>query len=363
MLDPWMSVVGLRVPLRTTTFRERLPGEIGFQTTHLRLRERAGTRQAEAAMSSNFLDTALANVSRIDLPTMQAAAELQTRVDRKYVVPPSVVGRVIESLETELCVLEIGGLRRSRYESVYFDTPALDCYRAAAHGRRNRVKVRTRSYLDSGTCMLELKSVSARGSTIKERLNYPLAARRRIDVHGRDFLLEHGVGHELLEKLDVTLTTDYLRTTLLAADGSRATIDAGLRCATPDGNSRGVGDLIVLETKSVGHPTLVDRALWRLGYRPEPISKYGTGLAAVTPGLTANKWNRTLRRHFEARQVVRSAGPVGAGPTAERADEPRHAGSDVHSDVRRVLGGTAQGAGSGGIDSVNGCRRSVTTAG
>jgi hypothetical protein len=195
-------------------------------------------------------------------------------------------------------VLEIEAARQSRYESVYFDTPALDSYRAAAHGRRHRVKVRTRSYLDSGLCMLEVKRVSARGSTIKDRLDYPLLSRQRIEPSGRAFLLDHGMGPAVVDALGVTLVTDYLRTTMLAADGSRVTIDRGLRCVSPEGNTCGIGDLAVVETKSAGLPSVVDRALWRLGHRPEPLSKYGTGLAALTPSLPANKWNRTLQRHF-----------------------------------------------------------------
>lgn len=249
-------------------------------------------------MSSESFDTALASMSSIDLLTIQSAADLQTRVDRKYVIPPAAVGRVISGLESNLCVLEVGNSRQSRYESVYFDTPGFDSYRAAAHGRRRRVKVRTRSYLDSGLCMLEVKRVSARGSTIKERLDYPIRNRDRIEPGGRDFLLAHGVEPGMVDTLVVTLVTDYLRTTMLASDGSRVTIDRGLRCGSPTGSTCGIGDLIVLETKSAGLPTVVDRALWRLGYRPVPISKYGTGLAALTPSLPANKWNRALRRHF-----------------------------------------------------------------
>src|SRR5438034_451600 len=88
--------------------------------------------------AGTLLGGALSTLSRIDLLTVQTAADLQTRVDRKYVVPPGAVHRVISELEAELCVLEIDGARQSRYESVYFDTPALDCYRAAAHGRRHR---------------------------------------------------------------------------------------------------------------------------------------------------------------------------------------------------------------------------------
>ena len=249
-------------------------------------------------MSIDELDGVVASMSSIDLLTIQAAADLQTRFDRKYLVSPATAAHLIRALESQLCVLEIDGARQSRYESVYFDTPELHSYRAAAHGRRLRFKIRTRSYVDSGLCMLEVKRVSARGGTIKDRLDYPLHSRHRIEESGRDFLLHHGVGPAVVDALGVTLVTDYLRTTLLAEDGSRVTIDRGLRCVSPEGNSCGIGDLAVVETKSTRLPTAVDRALWRLGHRPEPISKYGTGLAALTPSLPANKWNRTLQRHF-----------------------------------------------------------------
>ena len=43
----------------------------------------------------------------------------------------------------------------------------------------------------------------------------------------------------------------------------------------------------------------LDRLLWANGHRPASISKFGTGLAALRPGLPRNKWSRVLRRHFD----------------------------------------------------------------
>ena len=61
------------------------------------------------------------------------------------------------------------------YESTYFDDASLSSYLAAAHGRPSRYKVRTRTYVDSGECMLEVKRRSGRGETVKERVPYPTA--------------------------------------------------------------------------------------------------------------------------------------------------------------------------------------------
>ena len=55
-------------------------------------------------------------------------------------------------------------------------------------------------------------------------------------------------------------------------------------------------DLLVVETKSAGPTTALDRALWAQGARPVSISKYAVGMALLDPTLPAHKWTRVLRR-------------------------------------------------------------------
>ncbi len=57
-------------------------------------------------------------------------------------------------------------------------------------------------------------------------------------------------------------------------------------------------DLVAIETKSAGGAGELDRILWRRGHRPDRISKFATGLAALRRELPANRWARVLRRHF-----------------------------------------------------------------
>jgi hypothetical protein len=54
----------------------------------------------------------------------------------------------------------------------------------------------------------------------------------------------------------------------------------------------------VVETKSANLPSQSDRWLWAHGIRPSRISKFCTGLAALHPELPANKWHRTLQKHW-----------------------------------------------------------------
>ena len=234
----------------------------------------------------------------ISLTELEGVAPLLTRKDRKYLVPMSVARLLVS--QTGLRVLEIDGRRTFRYESVYFDTPDRISYLAAAHKRRRRFKVRTRSYLDSGLCSLEVKTRERRGLTEKHRLPYTVAQRGELDsaalqfIDGFDAIAPHS------GRLEPALTTRYERTTLLEISSmSRITIDTSLQCETPAGSSVSQSKMAVIETKTAGPPSATDHFLWSLHERPVQISKYCTGLAALTPGLPANKWNRVLRQHFD----------------------------------------------------------------
>ncbi len=234
----------------------------------------------------------------VSLAAVMDLAELQTRTDRKYVVGPEVLGALAEDAGSRLAVLEIDGLRAFRYESVYFDTPALDAYHAAAQGRRRRFKVRTRTYLDAGVTVLEVKVQGGRGETVKHRMPYEGADRRRLTADGAAFVFEH-VGAAGVSLLAPGLVTSYRRTTLVdPAAGMRLTCDADLVCTSAHGPSVALSGRVLLETKSLGLSTAADRFLWSTGHRPETLSKYCLGMAALDPRLPANKWNRTLRRDF-----------------------------------------------------------------
>jgi len=245
----------------------------------------------------------LRRLAPVGLEELIATAELQTRVDRKYLLPVRHVESLVARLADESQVLEIGSTRLFDYESVYFDTPDLLAYRLAATQRRRRFKVRTRSYLDSAQCWLEVKTCGSRGSTVKDRLPYELRDRLTVapgrwyvsSVLDRTGVLPRGTTPDTLQ-LRPVLVNRYLRTTLLLpGTASRVTIDTALRW--DDGSrSRVLDGLAVVETKTGSNASSADRALWSLGFRPARISKYATGLAALRPELPSHRWQRTLHR-------------------------------------------------------------------
>lgn len=241
-----------------------------------------------------------------DLPTigldeLTATAALQTRVDRKYALDRADARTVLAGIPDGTRVLELGGRRALAYESTYFDTPDLASFRMAAHARRRRFKLRTRAYVESDVAFLELKTRGARSTTVKDRVPHDIRHLDELTDDGRSYA--EPVLDDLRIDPDVlapTLRTRYRRTTLLLPGGSRATVDTDLAWEDACGGELTRPGLVIVETKSLGAASELDRLLWAHGHRPATLSKYGTGLAALRPALPATKWRRVLRRHFDA---------------------------------------------------------------
>ncbi|MEO6472374.1 MAG: polyphosphate polymerase domain-containing protein [Aeromicrobium sp.] len=235
----------------------------------------------------------------IGLESLMEQAALQTRVDRKYLVPAEVIAKVIGELDGSLNALEINGKRLFGYQSVYFDTEDYQCFNNHLQGRRRRFKVRTRSYVDSGDCMLEVKLKGGRSETMKSRLPYDSEDAFRLTAEGREFITDLIGDEETGNRLRPVLLSAYSRATLIDLnDLSRVTCDVELEWLSANHHSgEPVGDVLI-ETKTAGPLSGTDRLLRTYGHRPISISKYCLGVALLNPEMNANPWHRTMRRHF-----------------------------------------------------------------
>lgn len=271
----------------------------------------------------------------VTLDELNDAAALQTRRDRKYVLTRDELDDLLAALPPAR-VLEIDGARSFAYDSTYFDTPDLDAFRLAATRRRRRFKVRTRTYVDSGSCFVEVKTRAGRGTTVKERQPHDDAGHLGV---ARAFVSARlaDAGAPSAPVLTPVLRSRYHRTTLLL-DDARVTLDTGLvwellapaavvghadRHADPAvRHSAAIGDRVVVETKTAAGsgPSSVDRLLWRAGHRPDRISKYATGLAVLVPDLPDAPWRRLVRRRLAlpAPTTTRPATPMAPNLTSER---------------------------------------------
>lgn len=248
----------------------------------------------------------VAGLPPVGLSQVLERTELLTRLDRKYLVPNGTLPRIFADLAGRYAALEIHGRRHFRYSSTYFDTPDLLTYRQHRQGRRRRFKFRTRSYLDSGECVFEVKMAGVRGQTDKRRIRHDLAQPAELTPDSRQFLT-----HALLtayrmnppEDLRSNVTTSYTRVTLVQRAGlGRVTFDTGLiftdriRTVSPEEGH------VLVETKSPGTATPMDRILLRHGVRPIRLSKYCLAVAVLDPCVRANPWHPVLRRWFGHRR-------------------------------------------------------------
>lgn len=77
------------------------------------------------------------------------------RFDIKYIIHQNELNNYLKELISDYTILEVNNKRIRKYETLYFDTPALNFYYAHHRGKLNRIKVRYRKYLDSNDLFLK----------------------------------------------------------------------------------------------------------------------------------------------------------------------------------------------------------------
>ncbi|TDD80105.1 polyphosphate polymerase domain-containing protein [Actinomadura darangshiensis] len=251
-----------------------------------------------------MLGAAATGPSPVGLAEVLARSALQLRLDRKYLLPARLVPELVGGLAGSYAALEIDGRRLFRYASTYFDTPGLLTYRQHLQDRRRRFKIRTRTYLDSGSCMVEVKMNGTRDATDKRRMPYDAGRRMELTGAAEDFLAATLLSAYRMNPpapLLASATTAYRRVTLVQRSGAgRVTLDAGLVCTRPGRRIEARDGWVLVESKSAAWDTPADRLLRRLRVRPLKISKYCLAVAVLYPGTAANPWHRALRRCFDA---------------------------------------------------------------
>ncbi|GGU75315.1 VTC domain-containing protein [Streptomyces filipinensis] len=252
--------------------------------------------------SSLTAELGLENLRGATLAEVDAAAALQHRVDRKYLVPLDRARRLIARLSDSHHVLDLGGRRTTSYLSTYFDTEQLGSWRAHVQGRRRRWKVRTRLYAEDGLCRAEVKTKDGRGATVKHALKVPAAEYGELTAQVTEFVdrvLDRAGVPVTAKELSAAAEVRYVRATLADLDhGSRVTLDGTLSCHRDDRTAALDPGHVLIETKGGAQPASADRLLLGMGVRPVSLSKYIVGQSLLTPGLPDNDVRRLARAHF-----------------------------------------------------------------
>lgn len=244
------------------------------------------------AVSSNSLDDidrAVSALAPIDLSEMDSVS-LMNRVDTKYTIPERLLPGLLRSVSDTYRVLEVAGGRRSPYSSLYFDTPALDCYLEHHNGKACRRKFRMRCYTATGVSFFEIKLRTNKGRTVKRRIAIPTIV-PSLDG-GPAKLVEEATGRSL--DLTPQIATEFSRITLVANDyAERVTIDTNLEFRR-DANRAALQGTAVIEVKQErdSRDSPIRQQLRKLQMRPMRMSKYCIGSALLDPGLKRNRFKR-----------------------------------------------------------------------
>ncbi len=248
-------------------------------------------------MRNAEMEEVLSQFDLIDLTEMDGV-QLMNRVDTKFVFDSDVLTEILPVLQGHFKVLNVGESMISGYESLYYDDPELRFYNDHHRKRLNRVKVRYRTYLESGISFLEVKH-KHKGRTNKMRI--PSNENHMELPTDHQAFLDSVMPFDT-DPLNPSLMNQYQRITLVGKDqDERLTIDLALRFEWKD-RKEDMGKLVIAELKQgrINRESPFFRIMKQRGIRPLRLSKYCIGMLKIH-GAGALKHNRFKKKllHIE----------------------------------------------------------------
>lgn len=236
------------------------------------------------------IDT-LNSVNLIDLDSVS----LLNRVDSKYVVTLSQLEFVFKCLQTNYSILEIDGTRVFSYENNYFDTPNLLFYRDHHNGYVNRLKVRSRKYVEANLSFFEIKKKENIDRTNKYREKIPEILTSLNDVRKQkiqDFTRKE------IDDVNLILQNNFKRITLVNKGFTeRVTIDCNLTFID-NKQELNFGDIAIIEVKQSKstQKSELTSFLKENTIREQSISKYIYGVMLLMPTIKKNKFLPIIKK-------------------------------------------------------------------
>ncbi len=244
--------------------------------------------------------SALADFEVATEDLLQARA-LQKRVDTKFLLPRGDLPALFERLKPKFAVVLSSGSTVAHYETLYYDIDEKGFYRDHLRGRRPRVKVRVRRYVERGVCFLELKKKDKYGviSKFRRPRGYESLA---LDDADRAWLVEQ-LGADV--QPTPSLRIDFPRATLVGRDShERLTVDLGVHFSMYGaGVSLDVIGFVELKQARFSGRAPGMQALRATRARRRRMSKYCVGTAAVVDDKVPPKLRpivRDLMRYHDA---------------------------------------------------------------
>ncbi len=225
--------------------------------------------------------------------------KLLDRIDMKYVISIQRLPEIIQLLKDQAyVVLEIDGRRTFNYKTTYFDTPKHRLFKDHHNKLLRRLKVRTRSYIESNNHFFEIKLKSkSRTKKFREKLRKP-----NDDLTEKQIKRVNEISPRALDApLKPTLTNSYTRITFTnKARTERCTIDINLsyREAKASTEEIFVDDIAIVEVKQSKTSLLggIVASLRSMKVYPTSFSKYVYGTIQLYPDIKHNLFKPLLHK-------------------------------------------------------------------
>lgn len=252
-------------------------------------------------MLTELLHTSLMEISRRMQPITLAEMKgirLMNRVDTKYLAPSDLLPGLLCRCRDDFRIQHVAGSTISRYSTQYYDTKDMEMYLLHHNGKRPRLKVRLRTYVDSDLHFFEIKQKNNKGRTVKVRIQRfgEQAPCQPLSCELNEFLGRHT--HYTVDELFPHVNTSFDRITLVNNNKSeRITIDTNLsfyNCRT--GCSKNLPELMIIELKQSGKvPSKLKEFLFESRIPPVGFSKYCLGTILTNPSVKHNRFKPKLQ--------------------------------------------------------------------
>jgi hypothetical protein len=236
----------------------------------------------------------LLNFQSITLEEMKDI-RLMNRTDTKFITSIYLLPKFLKTAQKYYYVQEIEQMRTMPYGTLYFDTLGRDMYRIHHNGKKNRQKIRVRTYEKTGVSFLEIKNKNNKGKTNKLRIPVN-GVKDQHDQNAVQFLSENAVYE--VDTLKPHLENSFQRITLVnKAKTERLTIDYGIQFYNhfTDKNAD-LASLVIVELKREGHAYSPLSVIKReVHISSTSISKYCIGTALTDEEIKKNRFKIKLR--------------------------------------------------------------------
>ena len=217
------------------------------------------------------------------------------RIDNKYVLNKQQLELILPVIQQNYSVLLIGNDKIFTYENNYFDTKDFQFYYDHHNGYTNRMKVRSRKYIETNISFFEIKKKENidRTSKTREKVDQLIA---EIDENKKEAIQQ--LSRKPIADLTLTLNNKFNRITFVNNEQTeRLTLDFNIHFSD-DLKQKDFSDFYVVEikqSKSNGR-SVVTEVLKKNNIREQSFSKYIFGIIALKDNVRMNNFLPLIKK-------------------------------------------------------------------